>query len=56
MSDQPANYTMPASLALTQMYNISYGYGAFWIVMGTTLAFYVRAQTIDKASQSSYAW
>ena len=40
----------------TQMGYITAGFAAFWFVFGVPLAFYVRGQTMDQASKSTYAW
>ena len=39
---------------LDQMMYITYGYIGLWIVGGTLLSFYVRAQTSDVASKGQY--
>ena len=32
------------------------GFAGLWIVVGTILAFWVRAKTVNEASKSNYCW
>ena len=41
---------------IDQMWAISGGYLAVWLIGGTVLSFYVRAQTKDPSIKGHYCW